>query len=67
MNLEERNASKHGIRTNKFKTLKKMKEMLIRESLAMNFVAKGSVEDVACVTKANYIRIKHIKKKIKEG
>ena len=66
MNLEERDTLKFSIRTSEFATLKKTKEMLIEELLAINIATKGSKEDAVCVTKANSIRIKCTKKKTKE-
>ena len=67
MNLDERNTSKHDVRTGEFATLKKTKEMLVEELSSMNIVAKGSKEDVVHVAKNNNIQIEHTKEKMKEG
>ena len=61
--MDERNASKHDVRTGKFGTLKKTKETLVEELLSTNVVAKGSEEDVANVVKKTTFRLSTRKKK----
>ena len=67
MNSDKRNASKHDVRTGKFVTLKKTKEMLVEELLLMKIVTKSSKENIAHVAKNNNIQIEHTKEKMKKG